>query len=104
MFKNNTYMTRGVEATLSIKLISLLWLKVQEVIDRELDYLQIFEFRNVGTPDKPSLEVKWSQEQPKHTELFFIKGEQTDVDKVWIICAGEGSREEYSTMLLPEEY
>ena len=105
MFEKNTYITRGINESLPLELISLLWLKVQQVKDRKLDYLQVFELKNTGTKENPVLEVKWSQEVPQHEESFKVKGIYVeDVDKVWIICSGEGTEEEYSTMLLPEEY
>lgn len=104
MFEKNTYITKGVNEHLSFDLIAALWIKVQSVKDRELDYLQVFEFKNGGTDEDPLLEVKWSQEVPEYNESFYVKGAKTDVDKVWIICSGEGTKQEYSTMLLPEEY
>lgn len=105
MFQKNTYITRGIDSSLPMELISILWLKVQNVKDRKLDYLQVFEFKNTGTKNNPVLDVKWSQEVPNHEESFKIKGiVLEDVEKVWIICSGEGTEDEYSTMLLPEEY
>ena len=104
MFEKNTYITRGVDDSLPIDIIVALWVKVQTVKDRKLDYLQVFEFKNTTKDNRPSLEVKWSQEVPEHTETFFIEGAETNVEKVWIICSGEGTNDEYSTMLLPEEY
>ena len=105
MFDKNTYITRGINESIPLELTSLLWLKVQGVKDRKLDYLQVFELKNTGTPESPILEVKWSQEVPKHEETFKVKGIMLEeVEKVWIICSGEGTDDEYSTMLLPEEY
>ena len=105
MFEKNTFITRGINESLPLELISLLWLKVQGVKDRKLDYLQVFEFKNIGTLESPILEVKWSQEVPKHKESFKVQGiTLEEVEKVWIICSGEGTDDEYSTMLLPEEY
>ena len=105
MFDKNIYITRGINESLPIALISILWLKVQGVKDRKLDYLQVFDFKNTGTKEKPVLEVEWSQEVPEHKETFKVEGiVLEDIDKVWIICSGEGTKDEYSTMLLPEEY
>ena len=104
MFEKNTYITRGINEQLSIDIIATLWMKVQNAKGRQLDYLQVFELTNGGTENEPVLTVKWSQEIPEHTETFYIRGAKTDVEKVWIICAGEGTDDEYSTMLLPEEY
>ena len=89
MFKKNLYITKGINEEMPLELINILWLKVQGETDRQLDYLQVFEFKNVGPNDAPVLEVKWSQEEPEHMQFFYVKGINTDVEKVWIICNGE---------------
>lgn len=102
MFRKNLYITRGINENLHQKLISRLWLKVQENNYRELDYLQIFELEKT---DKDNvLKIKWRQEEPEYEEVFFIENVDCDIEKVWIICTAPGTTEEYSTMLLPEEY
>ena len=105
MFNKNTYITRGINEKLPLEIISLLWLKLQNVNNRKLDYLQVFEFKNTNSNGSPVLEIKWRQEVPKHEETFKVKGVKLEeVEKVWVICSAEGTEEEYSTMLLPEEY
>lgn len=104
MFKGNTYITRGINEKLSDEIIRYLWLLVLNETKRKLDYLQIFELRNAGPSDNPVLEVTWRQEQPVHIEKRYLIGQKTSVDKVWIICNAEDTKDEYSTMLLPEEY
>lgn len=104
MFRKNTYITKGINEELNPVIITKLWEKVQSANNRELDYLQVFNLRNIGEPNRPSVEVKWKQEVPEHHETFIIEGVNTDVDRVWIICTAEGTDDEYSTMLLPEEY
>ena len=104
MFDKNIYITRGINESLPLGLVSLLWMKVQNVKDRKLDYLQVFDFKKVGTEEVPELEITWRQEVPSHEESFRIKWLTTEVETVWIICSGEGTEDEYSTMLLPEEY
>ena len=103
MFQKNLYITRGINESLPRELINILWLKVQEVKDRELDYLQVFKIEKMNTAT-PALKITWSQEVPNHEEEFTVNGLSTEIDKVWIICTGEGTVNEYSTMLLPEEY
>ena len=103
MFQRNLYITRGINESLPRELINILWLKVQEVKDRELDYLQVFKIEKMNTAT-PALKITWSQEVPNHEEEFTVNGLSTDIEKVWIICTGEGTVNEYSTMLLPEEY
>lgn len=104
MFKTNLYITRGINDRVQTELVSLLWTKVQEKTSRKLDYLQVFDLKNTGTKEEPVLEVTWSQEVPKHKEVFYVKGLSCSEEKIWIICTGEGTKDEYSTMLLPEEY
>lgn len=104
MFKKNTYITSGINSSLSPIIILTLWTKLQETKGRKLDYLQIFELENIDSEEGKDLKVVWKQEVPEHKEVFIIKGETTEVEKVWVICSGEGTDDEYSTMLLPEEY
>ena len=103
MFQRNLYITRGINESLPRELINILWLKVQEVKNRELDYLQVFKIEKMNTAT-PALKITWSQEVPNHEEEFTVNGLSTEIEKVWIICTGEGTVNEYSTMLLPEEY
>ena len=104
MFKKNTVITRGINEKLDIVIISTLWQLLQTENDRELDYLQVFELKNVGTKEEPMLKIIWSQEEPEYMAQYLLKGIHSDVEKVWVICNGEGTEDEYSTMLLPEEY
>ncbi len=104
MFKKNLYITRGINDRVPAAVISVLWQKVQNVSNRKLDYLQVFEITNTGTKEHPVLKVEWSQEVPNHSETFIIEGVGCDEPKIWIICTAEGTKDEYSTMLLPEEY
>lgn len=104
MFRKNTLITKGINEQLDINVIIALWELVQGEYSRKLDYLQIFELKNVGTTEEPMLKIVWKQEQPEHIETYYVKGLVSSVEKVWIICSGEGTADEYSTMLLPEEY
>ena len=103
MFRRNLYITRGINERVHPDLVRVLWMKLQEDTMRELDYLQVFRIEKVST-DKPVLKITWSQEQPEHEEEFVVNGVECDVDKIWVICTAPGTDEEYSTMLLPEEY
>ena len=104
MFNKNTFITKGINEKLNEFIIAFLWNLVLDTKERKLDYLQIFELENVGTKKEPLLKITWKQEQPEHLEICYLKGMYTDVKRVWVICSGEGTDEEYSTMLLPEEY
>ena len=106
MFEKNLFITRGVDSSLPKNVINLLWCLLQKDIDkRQMDYLQVFELQTIKTKSGNALSVHWSQEQPEYSITYYFPNitEQLDI-KVWVICSGEGTEEEYSTMLLPEEY
>ena len=72
---------------------------------RELDYLQVFEIKSTEVNGGKLLTIKWSQEQPEYSVTLYYPDIEIDIDtKVWVICSGENTEDEYSTMLLPEEY
>lgn len=106
MFKKNLYITRGVDASIPKPVINVLWnLIYDHEGKRELDYLQVFELKTIKTKSGKSLMIKWTQEQPAYSLNVYFPDITDDLDtKVWVICSGEGTEEEYSTMLLPEEY
>ena len=104
MFKKNTMITRSIYNELDSDITMVLWTLVQSPQNRELDYLQIFNLENVGTKEESVLKITWKQECPEHIETHYVKGLYTKVSRVWIICEGEATDEEYSTMLLPEDY
>lgn len=106
MFKKNLYITRGIEEALPINIINILWgLLHEHEGKRELDYLQVFELKTIGKDDAKVLNVHWTQEQPEYSLDLYFPDITQDFDlKVWVICSGENTEDEYSTMLLPEEY
>ena len=106
MFKKNLYITRGIDESIPKPVINILWNLIhQDEGKRELDYLQVFVLKTIGTRDGKSLWIRWTQEQPEYSLDVYFPDITIDIDtKVWVICSGEGSEEEYSTMLLPEEY
>ena len=106
MFQKNLFITKGIDESIPKHIINLLWNLIhQQVGKRELDYLQIFEVKTIGTKGEKSLWVHWTQEQPEYSVDLYFPDITTDIDtKIWVICSGEGTEDEYSTMLLPEEY
>lgn len=106
MFKKNLYITRGIDQSIPKPVINILWSLIHEHEGkRQLDYLQVFELKTLKTKNGKSLSIHWTQEQPEYSLNVFFPDISDDLDtKVWVICSGEGTEEEYSTMLLPEEY
>lgn len=106
MFKKNLFITRGVDESVPKIIINILWgLIHQHEGKRELDYLQVFELKTIGKDDAKVLKVHWKQEQPEYVLDLYFPDITQDIDMtVWVICSGENTEDEYSTMLLPEEY
>lgn len=101
MFKNNRYVTRGVNEEIDIRLQMIIWSMIDKLKDKgnvEVDYLQIFKIRKEG--DK--VVINQSQEVPKYSCTYEIELEDIQLDdeiKVYVIDSRE-----YSTMLFPSEY
>lgn len=106
MFDKNLYITKGIDNSLPENVISLLWfLLQQDTKKRPMDYLQVFELKTIKTESGNALSIHWSQEQPEYSTTIYFPDITENLDiKVWVICSGEGTKDEYSTMLLPEEY
>lgn len=99
MFNNKRYITRGIEREIPLWLMSYMWNRV-DVICRRLkentDYLQIFKL----STNNGELLIEHTQEQPPLNECIRIKYQGKSINqKIYVI-----DDEEYSTMLLAEEY
>lgn len=96
MFDKQRYLTRGISEKLSIPLQVTLWRMIEKV-DKELDYLQVFEIHQL--PDM-RVQVLHRQEEPEYALEIIVNGTILGNQlKVYVIDDGE-----YSTMLLAEEY
>lgn len=96
MFDKQRYLTRGISEKLSIPLQVTLWRMIEKV-DKELDYLQVFEIHQL--PDM-QVQILHRQEEPDYTSEIIVRGTiPEDKLKVYVIDDGD-----YSTMLIAEEY
>ena len=101
MFKNNRYVTRGINKEIDIRLQIIMWSMIDKLKDEgnvELDYLQVFNLRKEGN----KIVINQSQEVPEYLSRYEIELEDIQIDdeiKVYVIDSGE-----YSTMLFPSEY
>lgn len=93
MFSNKRYITRGIEAEIPFELQVFMWECIKTV--PEPDYLQIFRLELLGTMQK----ITHEQEQPPFRREYLIPSDNPIMAKVYIIDS-----DEYSTMLLAEEY
>ena len=94
MFDNQRYLTRGVNETIPFELQAFMWECVDKLPEPK-DYFQVFELETVGILQK----ITHFSEQPEYKMNYFIPTPNAVNAKVYIIDS-----EEYSTMLLAEEY
>ena len=101
MFKKESrYITRGANKKLDLRLQLILWSMIDKLNEegKELDYLQVFKVRKC----KEGIVIEHSQEVPEYKEKYVIDLENIEVNgniKVFVIDDNE-----YSTMMLAEEY
>lgn len=100
--KNNRYITRGVNLTLSTQLQLLLWNLIdtlEQEESTELDYLQVFNLKRITDNEKYNIIITRSQEVPKYEKKYMFCVDNPINMKIYVIDDGE-----YTTMLLAEEY
>ena len=94
-FKNERFITRGVEENLNPLLVMVLW----ELIDSmtiQQDYLQVFEL----SEEKGKQKIEHSQEVPEYKREYLINIDApVFTGKVFVI-----DDETHSTMLMNYEY
>ena len=94
MFDNQRYLTRGVQAEIPLTLQIFMWSCV-DGLPKEHDYFQVFRLESFGTMQKMT---HFSEQREYHRE-YLIPSDNPITVKVYVIDS-----EEYSTMLLAEEY
>ena len=95
MFKNQRYATRGVNARIPLITQIMMWGMIDSLQEVEPDYLQIFRLSVENGKQK----IVHEQEQPEYRKEYLLKEVEPVNEKVYVIDS-----EEYSTMLLAEEY
>ncbi len=98
--KNNRYITRGINEELDLRLQLILWNMIDNLKEegKELDYLQVFKVRK----HEEKIMIEHSQEVPKYKENYVLDLNNIEINeiiKVFVIDS-----EDYSTMMLAEEY
>ena len=94
MFDNQRYLTRGVQAEIPLALQIFMWSCV-DGLPEERDYFQVFKLENLSGIQK----MTHFSEQPEYHREYLIPSDNPITAKVYVIDS-----EEYSTMLLAEEY
>ncbi len=94
MFSNQRYITRGVQAEIPFELQLFMWVCIDS-LPSERDYFQVFKLENKDGIQK----IMHFSEQPEYCKEYIIPTNNPITAKVYII-----DNDEYSTMLLAEEY
>ena len=95
MFDNQRYLTRGVNETIPFEIQAFMWDCIDRLPEDERDYFQIFELEDIGGMQH----IVHKSEQPEYCMNYFIPVLKGITAKVYVIDS-----EDYSTMLLAEEY
>lgn len=94
LFENARYLTRGIDAEIPPGLQAFLWHCI-DGLPEERDYLQVFELEPLGEMQR----ITHSSEQPEYQMEYLLVSDAPITAKIYVIDS-----EEYSTMLLAEEY
>ena len=94
MFDNQRFLTRGVDTEIPPELQLFLWSCIDR-LPEERDYFQVFKLEALGEMQR----ISHTSEQPEYHMEYIIPTEKPITAKLYVIDS-----EEYSTMLLAEEY
>ena len=94
MFNNQRYLTRGVQSEVPIELQLFMWSCI-DGLPEERDYFQVFKMESLNGIQK----ITHFSEQPEYRKEYIILIDTPITSKVYIIDS-----DDYSTMLLAEEY
>ena len=94
MFDNQRYITRGIIDMIPLELQLFMWNCVDRMPEPK-DYFQVFELSDLRSMQR----IVHKSEQPEYKMNYFIPTSKAVTANVYIIDS-----EEYSIMLLAEEY
>lgn len=94
MFKNQRYLTKGVQSEIPLELQLFMWSYIDR-LPEEKDYFQVFKMESLNGIQK----ITHFSEQPAYCKEYLIPTAKPITAKVYIIDSND-----YSTMLLAEEY
>lgn len=106
-FKNNIFITSNAMKTIPIevivKMIELLEIAKIRLKDK-LDYLQVFRIKRTTYNNKKCLEIIHTQEKPDYEYRTFIELVNIEDSKIYWISEYDIDGNEYSTILMAEDY
>ena len=106
-FKDNVYITSHAANVLPEELVIYLHTIVEDCrskLNNELDYLQVFEIKNVMTSAGKNLSINHRQEYPLYRNIYYLSDIKCDDCKVFWISSFDNEIGEYSTIMMAEDY
>jgi hypothetical protein len=99
--KSNRYMTKGINYEIPLELQLFMWNCIDELKEqgKELDYLEVFNIKQISKNDKVNIIITHSQEVPEYEKKYMIYADKPIDAKVFVI-----DDRTHSTMLLADEY
>ena len=106
-FAGRTFMTRGVKEKISNAELGYICKLIEigrlELVDN-LDYLQVFEIKQVGDKDTPIMMIHHRQENPGYNKVIYVPGVKCNNCKLFWISELDEEGCERSTLMFAEEY
>ena len=106
-FAGRTFMTRGVKENISDAELGYICKLIEigrlELVDN-LDYLQVFEIKQIGSEDTPIMMIHHKQENPGYNKVIYVPGVKCNDCKLFWISELDEEGCERSTLMFAEEY
>lgn len=106
-FAGKTFMTRGVKEKISNAELGYICKLIEigrlELVDN-LDYLQVFEIKQIGSEDTPIMMIHHKQENPGYNKVIYVPGVKCNDCKLFWISELDEKGCERSTLMFAEEY
>lgn len=99
-FNGNKYITANADRRIPLDVQVRIWDSIESAqYETRMDYLQVFEIKQ----EKDTISVIHRQEQPAYSRIFRMKANVGDV-LVYVISSFDENSNEYSTLLMAEDY
>ena len=106
-FAGRTFMTRGVKEKISNAELGYICKLIEigrlELVDN-LDYLQVFEIKQIGSEDTPIMMIHHKQENPGYNKVIYVPVVKCNDCKLFWISELDEEGCERSTLMFAEEY
>ena len=107
MFDKNIYITSHAASVIPEKLLNFFKSMIdssRKELNGVLDYLQVFEVKNIGEDGVNLLAVEHRQEEPNYNRIYYIPDIKCEDCKVFWISEEDENGFEHSTIMLAEDY